>query len=217
MSKEAMRAEADRLIKEAMEQQGHHHQAGRHPDRGDLRQVRREKSRLGGAGAASRAVHLQGMRAQAVDAVGVTARRGAWPPRSPPSPPALHGSAPTVPGSGPSSRWRRSPAVSIEASIPSPASRPRASPGLAPRRFSSACSLKAWRCSAQRRGWPARLRSASGPAVAAAPSQPPDSDISLATRTKWACSFTASATSGHGARAGIRVASASRTNSRDSH
>ena len=55
--------------------------------------------------------------------------------------------------------------------------------------------------------------SAGGGALVAAAS----SDISFETRTILPCAFTSSATSAHGAFAGIKVASGSRTNSLDVH
>ena len=69
MDKQAMREEAERLIRETMEKQGAGREAGQHPHRDHLRQMRRAEPRLGGKRRDPRQVRLQAMRAQAGDAV----------------------------------------------------------------------------------------------------------------------------------------------------
>ncbi len=230
MSKEAMRAEADRLIKEAMEKKpspSSRATPGSRPPAasaaGKIASRRRRgssacRSPARNAGTSRRRCRLYcaAMRLAAAF-VAIVARFAAlcadcgrlW------SFIALT-----------TCTWGLCSWVSLGASIPSPASRPRASapPGLAPRRFFSgvACPLKACVaeglaplfCATARLAGNAAVGvwAGGGGAVAAT-----NSDIRLATRTKCACSLTASATSGQGARAGIRVASASCTNWRDSH
>src|SRR6266542_6815936 len=62
--------------------EGPRRQAGQHPDRGGLRQMRRAEPRPGGKGRNPRQIRLQAMRRQAGDAVGVSFRhceeRGAF-------------------------------------------------------------------------------------------------------------------------------------------
>src|SRR5881392_306769 len=53
--------------------EGPRRQAGQHPDRGGLRQMRRAKPRPGGKGGNPRQIRLQAMRRQAGDAVAAVA------------------------------------------------------------------------------------------------------------------------------------------------
>ncbi len=65
MSKQAMREEAERLIRETMERKALVVKAGRHTDYDDLRQVRRGEQGLGAKGCRAGVFHLQGVRSRA--------------------------------------------------------------------------------------------------------------------------------------------------------
>jgi len=65
MSKQSMREEAERLIRETMERKGHRCEAGQHPHRGDLCGKCGAPNRISAARARPREICLQGMRPQA--------------------------------------------------------------------------------------------------------------------------------------------------------
>ena len=74
MSKQAMREETERLIREAMAKKTITIKQGADPDRGHMRKVRREKPRVRADGRIPCGIHLQGMRAQAKNVVTPDAR-----------------------------------------------------------------------------------------------------------------------------------------------
>jgi hypothetical protein len=66
MSKQAMREEAERLIRETMEKKPSSSSSGNTRDRGGLRQMRCTEPRPGGKGRNPRQICLQAMRRQQV-------------------------------------------------------------------------------------------------------------------------------------------------------
>ena len=69
MSKQAMRDETERLVKEALERKTVTIKQGQTLHRGQMRKVRSAKSRFGRSGTVSGAIYMQGMRREAKDVV----------------------------------------------------------------------------------------------------------------------------------------------------